>query len=256
MEIDDIELMEKTLDGTHTSEKKAHPWRKCSWGKHLVREYTGHVPPSKKHPSGTDSIWHEHCANNPSKKDELSHAEIQYITATHFTGLSGSPTAGVLKFKGVNADGYDKEIRGWTQYWNDIFQPTILLDANLVKALIATESGFRPNPKENRIARGLMQIRNTTREYLADPKGELRNYLVRLSPAELLEASPNICAGIRWLFRKKETATGKLKREATWEEAIEDYKALLDNILNGDKYNPKPVEDLRKYYNLLQRKQE
>ncbi|OGT54871.1 MAG: hypothetical protein A3F43_00465 [Gammaproteobacteria bacterium RIFCSPHIGHO2_12_FULL_42_10] len=69
-----------------------------------------------------------------------------------------------------------------------------------------------------------MLFRNTTRKYLGDPKGELHDYLVRLSPTELLLPNNNICAGIRWLFRKKETARGKLKREATWEEAIEDYK--------------------------------
>lgn len=49
------------------------------------------------------------------------------------------------------------------------------LDPNLVKALIATESGFRIDPKTNKIARGIMQVRNTTRKYLADIKGELKN---------------------------------------------------------------------------------
>lgn len=73
-----------------------------------------------------------------------------------------------------------------------------------------------------------------------------------MTPSDLLEASTNICAGIRWLFRKKETATGKLMREATWKEAIEDYKGFLDNIIAGEEYNHKPMEKLHEYYKCLQ----
>lgn len=38
----------------------------------------------------------------------------------------------------------------------------------------------------------------------------------------------NIAAGIRWLFRKRETASAKLKRQATWTEAAADYKSYLE----------------------------
>ena len=34
----------------------------------------------------------------------------------------------------------------------------------------------------------------------------------------------SICAGIRWLFRKKAIASELLKRTATWEEAIAEFK--------------------------------
>ncbi len=88
------------------------------------------------------ATWHEYCALNPSHKDELSFAEIQHISDTYFADLSGPPTAGVLKF--VHADEYDHLIRGWTQYWNDIFTLSDPLDPNVVKALIATESSFDP----------------------------------------------------------------------------------------------------------------
>lgn len=73
MEVNDIELADETFDHIDGVEKKAHPWRRCPWGKHLVKKHTGHTPPSKNHPNGADVIWHEHCANNPSKKEELSH---------------------------------------------------------------------------------------------------------------------------------------------------------------------------------------
>lgn len=62
----------------------------------------------------------EHCAYNPSHKDELSFDEIQSITETHFSDLTGAPLAGVLKFSDESK--YDQQIRGWTQYWNDIFK--------------------------------------------------------------------------------------------------------------------------------------
>jgi len=57
-------------------EKKAHLWRRCAIGKHWVREYEAHIAPSKEHPGGTVAKWHEHCADNPSHKDELSYDEI------------------------------------------------------------------------------------------------------------------------------------------------------------------------------------
>lgn len=63
---------------------------------------------------------HDHCALNPSHKEELSYDEIQYITQRYFKDLSGPPVAGRLKFK--DADTYDGLIRGWVSYWNDIFK--------------------------------------------------------------------------------------------------------------------------------------
>jgi hypothetical protein len=235
-------------------DRPAHPWRRCPLGKHFVREHKVHIPPSKKHPNGLISIRHEHCASNRSKKDELSFDEIQHISNTYFSSLVGPPTASVSAFikQFPNADNYDHEIRGWVRYWNDIFKLDDPLDPNLVKALIATESSFAPDPKGNKIARGLMQVRNTTRNYLSDTKGELNNYLVVLTNEELLNSSANICAGVRWLFRKKETASGKLKYKATWFNAIEDYKSYLDKILNKENYNHKPMADIDKFYKLLQ----
>ena len=98
---------------------------------------------------------------------------------------------------------------------------------------------------------GLMQITGHTHQYLCGEKKELRDHLVRISTDELLDPSSNICAGVRWLFRKKETASWLLKRTATWEETVEDYKAILSQRMTGQKYNPKPMEDFREYYTLL-----
>jgi len=251
MKINDTELMEGTLDQTDDTEMKVHPWRRCPWGKHLVREHVGHIPPSKKHPNGTEAIWHEHCANNPSGKDELSFAEIRYISNTFFAGLNGPPTPHVLTKKFPNADKYDAEIRGWVQYWNDIFKLNDPLDPDIVKALIATESSFAPKPEEHSHVYGLMQLRGDTHQYLSGKKHELRDHFICVSTHELLDASCNICAGVRWLFRKMETATDKLKRQATWEETVEDYKAILALRINNKPYNPKPMDDFREYYKIL-----
>lgn len=55
---------------------------------------------------------------------------------------------------------YDPLIAEWTQYWNDILKPHEPLDPNLVKALIYTESGFKPtilaDPNDQDSARGFM----------------------------------------------------------------------------------------------------
>jgi len=61
----------------NTVEEKAHRWRKCPMGKHLVREHFEHIPPSKIHPEGMDTKRREHCAYNPSHKDELSYDEVR-----------------------------------------------------------------------------------------------------------------------------------------------------------------------------------
>jgi hypothetical protein len=245
------EYLNNKIDSSNASDTKVHQWRKCGKGKHLVREHVVHVPPSKKHPDGNDAIWHEHCANNPSGKDELSYAEIKYISETHFSKLSGPPTANALTKLFSDADKYDIEIRGWVQYWNDIFQLDDPLDPNVVKALIATESSFIVKPKEHKYVYGLMQITGHTHQYLNGTKKELRDYFVSISTDNLLDASCNICAGVRWLFRKKQTASELLEQKATWEETIEDYKAILALRIHGKPYNPKPMEDFRQYYKIL-----
>ena len=161
------------------------------------------VPPSKTHPNGYTTTRSAHCALNPSGKDHL--------------------------------------IAGWTQYWNEVFNPKQPLDPNLVKALIASESSFNPsalaNKKNSNSARGLTQLTNETRKLLGSDSKELKDHFIDVTKKELLDPSINICAGVRWLFRKKEIATGKLKREATWDEAVYEFKGL-------DKADQKRREEL------------
>lgn len=217
---------------------KTHPWRRCPKGKHFVKQH-----------KQSNAKVREHCAFNPSHKEELSYDEIQYISQKYFKDLSGAPTSDILKF--ADADTYDNFIRGWTYFWNDIFKPSELLDANYIKALIATESGFRINPPENPHAHGLMQLLHQTFEALQNIKGELHDYLVRAPWEKILDPTTNICMGIRWLFQKRHLLMVRLKREVTWEESVIEYKSYWDDIRKHKDQMPNGIIKLREYYQLL-----
>lgn len=136
------------------------------------------------------------------------------------------------------------------QYWNDIFHPNDPLNPNLIKALIATESSFNTDPKKVKSAHGLMQITNLTFRILRDAKGELKDHLIRMTRKQLLSPSTNICAGIRWLFWKKITVSVRLKRIASWEEAIIEYKGYWDEVDSG--HDPEAMQNLRQYLERLE----
>lgn len=162
------------------------------------------------------------------------------IANRHFERLKGPPCPKTLGFSQGNK--FDTLIRGWTKYWNEVLKPTNELDPNLVKAIIATESSFRArneNPGNRRIgkARGLMQVTEETWRILKDEQGEL--YL----------ANQNICAGIRWLFRKKDTASAKFGREASWIEAVANYKSYLKDYLRDP--NHKKMREFTAQYETL-----
>jgi len=236
------------------TDDKAHPWRICPLGQHYVRTHLEHIPPSKKHPQGEIITRHEHCAHNPSHKDMLSLDEIHAISNKHFTDLSGPPAAGVLTAF-YKADHYDQLIRGWVRYWNDIFGFDEPLNPNLIKALMATESSFEENaksPNHKNRARGLLQITEETLHILNDHKGELSNYLMFIRAQDLFDPSVNICSGVRWLFRKQITASARLGRKATWEEAVIEYKSYWDEI-NANRV-PNGIIRLREYYEKLEGK--
>lgn len=184
-----------------------------------------HVPPSRRHPGGYVTTRRGHCAKNPTGRDQLYPDEIHEIAEQFFHSIKDKPCPLVLF---PDAPDYDVLIAGWTQYWNDVFQPRDPLTPNLVKALIASESSFKAdalaNEKNGNSARGLTQITNATRKILGDEKGELRDYYITATKEDLNDPSINIAAGIRWLFHKRAIASGLLGREASWEEAVAEYK--------------------------------
>ncbi len=208
---------------------QVHSWRVCPYGEHWVRTNSFHIPPSKTHPDGSVTTRHKHCARNPSGKDQLYPEEIQEIAFQNFSKLKISPCPLPSSF-GEHGTKYDDLIAGWVQYWNDVLKPNEPLDPNLVKALIASESGFDPNQiakkKNSNSARGLMQITNDTRKLLDGFHGDLKDHLVTATKAELNDPNVNICAGVRWLFEKKLQASFHMKKPASWVETVWEYKGL------------------------------
>jgi hypothetical protein len=238
------------LDPVTNEKKKSHHWRLCPVGEHWVKPHT------KKLASGKITNHDGHCRKNPKSRSEFYTAdELIEMADRHFDSLAGDknlmPVAFDLGY--ANGNKYDKEIAGWTKFWNDIFQPEVLLDSNLVKALIATESSFiLPGDQKSKdgAARGLVQITENTRKILQDVKGELRNHHLKLSIEETRISTANIAAGVRWLHHKKFLAEYRLKRKVTWQEAIAEYKGILDQV--GEVAKTDTIMDhIEKHYQYL-----
>lgn len=248
--------MAKKINSNKTVKNQSiHPWRLCPPGRHWVREHSMHIPPSNKNPGGSTTIRHAHCANNPSGKDQLYPDEIQEMALKNFSQVKEKPCPLDLGFQGSGTQ-YDDLIAGWTKYWNDVLSPQEPLSSNIVKALIASESGFDSkmlaNKKNSNSARGLMQILNSTRKTLGDEKGELHDHFLTVTKDELNDPSVNICAGIRWLFQKQRLASSYLGREASWEEAVMNYKGKLKSKPDDAEAN-KQKKIFKKYLDALVR---
>jgi len=228
--------------------QKAHPWRICPGGEHWVSSHPRRTKNGATQVTG-------HCRTNPSRKDQIYSGELKRISDGYFSYIEGKPTADNLGFK-YRGNKYDEVIAGWTKYWNEVLSPNEPLDPNLVKALIATESGFDREAKVRAgkkagWARGLMQVTDWALEILKDEKGELRDHLIDLNQQDMTDASLSIAAGIRWLHRKRETASAKLKRPATWLEAAADYKSYLEQWRNDPDH--KQMKKLVNFYERLKK---
>lgn len=225
---------------------RKHPWRLCPGGMHWVRLHSRTNAPLVK----------GYCRTNFSHKDQIYQAEINEIAENHFAKLKKTdlPNLGLEEYK--DSDKYDLLIGVWTRYWNEVLNPDVPLDPSLVKALVATESRFKPNAeiragKRAGIARGLMQVTDWTAEILKDEKGELPDHLVNVNQKDLYDPNLNIAAGIRWLFRKRETASAKLKKKADWIWAVADYKSYLEPYKKDQRH--KQMNKLIEHYERLKR---
>jgi hypothetical protein len=189
----------------------------------IVREHPMHVPVSKKNPAGI-TIRDRHPRR--IKGTYLDREEIESVFKGYDRKGIIYPASKKLNYK--NSDKYDDLIAVWTDYFNKKFEANPPLDPNIVKALIASESGFREDPPENKIAFGIAQITPETFKALQDPKGEVKDFIFNdIRKKDLKNPNINISMAIRWLHRKKRLAEGKLGRAATSEEIILEYKGLL-----------------------------
>lgn len=247
----------------NTDSEKSHSWRLCPIGEHWVTDHPLWVPPTDKRP-GYHTTRDGHCAANPKRgknkviKDYLTAEEMQMMADKYFADLSGPPASGKLPEYVIGADNFDHFIRGWTKYWNDIFKPDEPLDPDLVKALIATESSFNLKPHTPDAgtagkAHGLIQLTDQAIKALGDADGELLNHLVKISTENTSDPNLSIGAGIRWLFRKRDLASHRLKRQATWQEGIAEYKAYLKDMVSGENPNPSQMKKLDDIYKRLKK---
>jgi uncharacterized protein with HEPN domain len=207
-----------------------HPWRPCPRGYYFVRAHSRRVSLTAANPDGKASV-REHCRRNPSGKDQLYPKEIPWMVEGGLQRLQPGDYPGTL-VSPANANEYDALIAFWTRYWNEIFVPTIPLSPNVVKALFASESSFNPKVKAQRLstrnfARGPLQITDQTRKVLGDEHGELADHYLTLDKDDVLDPEIALAAAVRWLFHKRETAKRHLGRDASWEEAVAEYKGYL-----------------------------
>jgi len=239
--------------------KLSHRWRLCPLGESWTRTHPLTVPASEKGPEWK-TIRRGHCRNNKSGRNICTTDELREIALLHFKDLLNDPNAMPIpdSLDFPNGNKYDLGIAGWTKFWNEILNPRKPLAPDFVKALIATESGFNiPKDVQSNIgpARGLIQITEQTRKILQNPKGELKDHLIEMTIEESRDPEVNIAAGTRWLYHKKHLATLRLKREATWEEAVAEYKGILPQLGRNHK-SDEIMERLRDYYRRLKEKRE
>lgn len=227
--------------------KEINPWRVCPIGEHWVKRHDR----QKKHLEDVDG----HCRKNKSKEDQLKGHEIDLISNHElFKNPKLKATLNSLGFEkdGKNGNQFDDLIDGWVAYWNDVFKTDPPLHPNFVKALMATESGFNPksiapnNNKKIGFARGLMQVTERTQRQLAGDEKELRDHLVILDDEEVWDPNKNICAGVRWLFRKREILKSQIKRDPTWKEVLMGYKGKTTSQTKRNQIIRKDLTDFLK----------
>ncbi len=104
---------------------------------------------------------------------------------------------------------------------------------------MAGESSFEPQKriwagnKKRGYARGLMQITDETLSIIGNHKGEVKDHFICATHEEVMDPSTNICIGVRWLFNKKIGAKARLHHAATWDDAVAEYKGILEDVKNG-----------------------
>lgn len=214
-----------------------------------VRTHPRKVRVSPKNPDGVTIVdRHPRRVHGPA----LAADEIRKIAASRSRKGIVYPTADNLKFPDGNK--YDELIAVWVDYFNEVFgitHPNAPLDPDLIKALIASESGFKTAPR-NQKAIGITQITRGTLKALLDPEGEAKGFIFKnIRQKDLRDPEIAIPMGIRWIFRKKRLAAGKLGRPPTADEVVLEYKGLLKS---RSKYQEKALKNFRENYARLKKK--
>ncbi|MCM2280951.1 MAG: transglycosylase SLT domain-containing protein [Bdellovibrionaceae bacterium] len=213
-----------------------------------VREHSRRVGVSGKNPDGITTV-DRHLRRLPGTY--LGPEEIASTFKSYDKSKIVFPSVGTIKeFK--SPDSYDDLIAVWVDYFNKTLKVEPPLDPDVLKALIASESGFRKDPPGNPTAIGFAQITRETFEIVQDPRGEAKQFIFNKIRLKDLK-DPNIAVPIaaRWLSRKKVIAKSKLGRDPTAEEIILEYKGLLKS---NTKFKDNALASFRKYYAILKTK--
>jgi Soluble lytic murein transglycosylase and related regulatory proteins (some contain LysM/invasin domains) len=190
----------------------------------VVKEHPRRVPVSKKNPSGI-TIVDKH----------LRHIEGQYLDKKMIadTFINYDKKKVILPAKGKlllpNEDEYDEYIAMWVHYFNKKLNLKTEIDPDMIKALIASESTFKP-AATNKTATGLTQITTATLKILQDLSGESKEFVFKdIRKKDLTDPNVAIALGVRWIAYKKQYADKILKRAATSDEVIQVYKGILSD---------------------------
>lgn len=215
----------------------------------VVRTHPRKVPVSTKNPKGI-TIVDRHPRRNHGPA--LGSDDIRKITTSRNRKGIVYPASDDLDFQDGNS--YDELIAIWVDFFNETFgvtPPEAPLDPDFIKALIASESGFKKAPK-NPKAIGITQITPSTLKALLDPEGEAKDFIFKsIRQKDLKDPEIAIPIGIRWIFRKRRLAAGKLGRTPTPEEIILEYKGLLKS---NSPYQEKALKNFREKYARLKKK--
>lgn len=213
----------------------------------IVREHPLHVPISEKNPTGI-TIRDRHLRR--LKGTYLGVPDIESIFKNYDRKDIVYPSKGRLE-EYKDADEYDDIIAVWTDYFSKKFSAESPLDPDIVKALIASESGFRADPRENKKAIGIMQIIPNTLKIVQDSTGEAKEFIFnKIRQKDLKNPNIAIPIGIRWIFRKRATAMNQLKRMPSHEELILEYKGLLKS---DSEYKKSGLKKYRESYEKLKK---
>jgi hypothetical protein len=193
------------------------PWRTCPIGQHRVREHLK---------TGNKDSTDVHCRWNKSRKDVLDAQEIKEISESQiFKEVQIKATPGNMGYK-AHSQLIDDLVNGWCAYWNYTLKATNPIHPNHVKALLASESSFQLKPQvpPSHKAIGIGQLMPVTIGLLSQRNKELKNHFIEITKEEAWDPNINICASIRWLFRKYEIASRRGAKD--WVEVIEKYKGI------------------------------
>ncbi len=212
----------------------------------IVRTHPRRVPLSKKNPAGI-TIVDQHPRHIDGQYLDL--ILIDDIFRKYDKKKILYPDSGKLFLP--NEDLFDDYIAVWVDYFNKKLNLRFPIDPSMIKALIASESTFKPNAV-NMNATGLTQITTDTLKILQDLMGESKDFVFKdIRKKDLKNPNVSIALGVRWLAYKKQYVEKILKRSATSDEVIQVYKGILND---KSKKAKKIMEKYRGYYEKLKKK--